>query len=75
MVQGENVNWWREPSYVSLVLLVLVILAVSSQSDLSVLQGVQICFPFTDDMFASLLCHPYMEITPQGFFSLSGSEL
>lgn len=36
MVQGENVNQWREPSYVSLALVVLVILAVSSQSYLSV---------------------------------------
>lgn len=64
----------REPSYVTFFV-ALVILAVSSQSDLSVLQGGQICFPFTDDTFASLLSHPYMEITPEGFFSLSGSGL
>lgn len=75
MVQGENVNRWRENQVMWLIFLVaLVILAVSSQSDLSVLQGGQICFPFTGDMFASLLSHPYMEITPQGFFSLSGSR-
>lgn len=63
----------REPCHLFFV--ALVILAVSSQSDLSVLQGGQICFPFTDDMFASLRSHLYMEITPGDFFSLSGSEL
>lgn len=37
MVQGENVNQWRENPVMSLFLVALVILAVSSQSDLSVL--------------------------------------
>lgn len=68
MVQGENVNRWRGTKLCHF-LVALVILAVSSQSDLSVLQGGQICFPFTDDKFASLLSHPYMEITPEGFLA------
>lgn len=75
MVQGEKVNRWRENQVVSLFLVALVILAVSSRSGLPVLQGGWICFPFTDDVFASLLSHPCMEITPEGFFSLSGSGL
>lgn len=70
MVQGENVNPWGENQVMSLFFFVaLVILAVSSQSDLSVLQGGQICFPFTDDMFASLRSHLYMEITPGDFLA------
>lgn len=54
VVQGENVDLWRENQVMSLLLLLFlvpfVILAVSSQSVLSVLQGGQLCFPFTDDV-------------------------
>lgn len=68
MVQGENVNLWRENQVMSLAFLVaLVILAVSSQSGLSVLQEGQICFPFIGDMFASLLSHRIWRL-PQRVF-------
>lgn len=55
MVQGENVNRWGENQVLSLFLVALVIFAVSSLSDLPVLHGGQICFPFTDYVFASFV--------------------
>lgn len=53
VVQGENVHLWRENQVMShcvviFFLVPLLILAVRSQSDLSVLQGRRIYFPFTD---------------------------
>jgi len=68
MVQGENVDWWRENQVMSLFFLVArVILAVSSQSDLSVLQEGQICLPFTDDVCFIAISSIFGDY-PRGFF-------
>lgn len=49
VVQGENVHLWRGGTKLCHIVVVpLLILAVRSQSDLSVLQGERIYFPFTD---------------------------